>query len=62
LYLLMTYAGGDVQFLLRDEAETKGSITNPSLLDKEVVYAVVVDAVLSMAQRPWVIRQLCSLW
>jgi hypothetical protein len=42
---------GDTRFLLRAEARAKGSATNPSPLDKEVTYAVVVDAVLSMKKK-----------
>jgi hypothetical protein len=37
---------GDTRFLLRVEARAKGSVTYPSLPDKEVAHAVVVGEVL----------------
>jgi hypothetical protein len=53
--------GGDIRFLLRVEARVEGLVTYPSLPDREVAHAVVVDAVLGMKKSPWVIHQLCSL-
>jgi hypothetical protein len=59
-------SGGDAQFMLRAKARAKarakGSVMYPSLPDKEVAHAIVVDTVMSMAKSPWVIRQLYSLW
>jgi hypothetical protein len=54
--------GEDTKFLLRAEARAKGSATNPSPLDKEVTYAVVFDAALSMAKNTYIIYQLYSSW
>jgi hypothetical protein len=45
--------GGDVWFLQRAEVRAEGLVTCPSLPDEEVSHAVVVGAVLSMANSPF---------